>query len=742
MSIVTGDRYLDSLVKFVENNAEALIEGSLVLKLNPVGLRYVHSRFEALAELESLIAGAPVDYLRAYVSDLGDHRAIEQLRRILRLLPSIKVVARLPHPMKDPTPLSLLPFCKLKVLELRGCDLSKSAAQGLLELRHTLEKLICHNSTDALRHVFASRIAEIEDSPQWNQLSFVSCACNNLVLMDESLQLLPAVQTLDLSRNKFAKVDNLRKCTKLKHLDLGFSQLRTIASFSEVSCHIVKLVLRNNALTTLSGIEHLKSLEGLDLSYNIISSFLEIELLAGIPSLQSLWLEGNPLCTATWYRARVFSFFPYPDKLKLDDRKISPQELWKRHILIASRQKRPAGFGFYSPAKGDADLAFNANTKRKSISRLVNIENVEQSIYSDRDSNSDAESQSKEEKVNPNEEAEVVNLMERIEYMKKERSALWLQELKEWINSESYLDGAECSETVAHSDKWDGVGSKVNSEHSGEASNNSDSNQASADASSISLLKPDASFANTSVDPVARQYAHQVVGAASNSYLSHATGDYLPITKIASHQQENYLSSSPRGSQLDTTLAPVGERIPVENILSTPIDDIIESQASSACPGSPPYYQEDILHRRQFLEEEFLQLSAESLSMVSSDSDTSGSDHDSSECTLCIAEVDQYLTKKYSEKHHRGSSSPHGIKDGYNNNISSLTQNGVVPSLSCAEGNWLDVNVRESESSCHLSNNGISEKFNDTETVPSTKHDEFAQRKKYTIKNLREELCN
>lgn len=52
--------------------------------------------------------------------------------------------------------------------------------------------------------------------------------------MDESLQLLPVVETLDLSRNKFAKVDNLRKCAKLKHLDLGFNHLRSISYFTEV----------------------------------------------------------------------------------------------------------------------------------------------------------------------------------------------------------------------------------------------------------------------------------------------------------------------------------------------------------------------------------------------------------------------------------------------------------------------------------------------------------------------------
>lgn len=93
---------------------------------------------------------------------------------------------------------------------------------------------------NALKHVFASRIADIKKSPHWTRLSFVSCACNGLVVMDESLQLLPAVEILDLSRNKFSKVDNLRKCTKLKHLDLGFNHLREVKAFSEVIKEISK----------------------------------------------------------------------------------------------------------------------------------------------------------------------------------------------------------------------------------------------------------------------------------------------------------------------------------------------------------------------------------------------------------------------------------------------------------------------------------------------------------------------
>ncbi|KAI3687457.1 hypothetical protein L1987_81153 [Smallanthus sonchifolius] len=121
-TILTGDRYLESIVNFFDKQTGPLIEGTLVLKLNPVGLHYVQSRLESLAEIE-----CPVDYIRACVSDLCDHRALEQLRRILRILTSLKVVSVLPPlSRRDPTPLCLLPFGRLKVLELRGCDLSAS----------------------------------------------------------------------------------------------------------------------------------------------------------------------------------------------------------------------------------------------------------------------------------------------------------------------------------------------------------------------------------------------------------------------------------------------------------------------------------------------------------------------------------------------------------------------------------------------------------------------------------------
>ncbi|MQL76968.1 hypothetical protein Taro_009380 [Colocasia esculenta] len=655
MAIVTGDRYLDSLVRFVERNAGPLLEGVLTLKLNPVGLHYVQSRLEALEELERLRAGAPVDYLRAYVSDLGDHRALEQLRRILRLLPSLKVISVLPPPARDPTPLSLLPFGRLKVLELRGCDLSSSTARGLLELRHTLEKLICHNSTDALRHLFASRIVDIKDSPAWNKLSFVSCACNGLVLMDESLQLLPAVETLDLSRNQFAKVDNLRKCTKLHFLDLGFNHLRTVSSLSEVLCPIIKLVLRNNALTTLRGIENLKSVEGLDLSYNILSSFSELEVLASLLSLQNVWLEGNPICCARWYRAHIFSFFSHPEKVKLDEKGISTGEYWERHLILVSRHKRPAGCGFYFPAKENASNDIFANTKRKKISRLASIEDEEQRRYFcaenvDQESAScDSDNLKKDEPIITDNEAEIIDLMNRVESMKKEQSVLWLRDFREWLDQPTEEDLNFNSDIRKYTKQKDG------GRHLGKCPVHvKDILQTSKGECSINFLDSDLPPSDTSIHGQKMSYSngkavmnHPLVDKARfrTGRMDSGLGQLEVCCKgpLNSVPLEKNNPLSPTNSMFEIVKETEGRK---KSTPLTAIEEIMESRQSSLSPGSPPHYQEDILHHRQNLEDESLQLSADSYSEDSSDSDTSCSDDESCKFSYSFSGLEQLLNEE------------------------------------------------------------------------------------------------
>ncbi|KAK1307748.1 hypothetical protein QJS10_CPA09g00289 [Acorus calamus] len=703
---VTGDRYLDHLVRFVERQAGPLLEGTLVLKLNPVGLRYVQSRLEALEELEGLLASAPVDYLRAYVSDLGDHRALEQLRRILRLLPSLKVVSALPPPApRDPTPLSLNAFGRLRSLELRGCDLSTSAARGLLELRHTLERIVCHDSTDALRHVFTSRIVDIKDSPLWKRLSFVSCACNGMVLMDESLQLLPVVETLDLSRNRFAKVDNLHKCMKLKHLDLGFNQLQTIASLSEVTCQIVNLVLRNNALTTLRGIENLKSVEGLDLSYNIISNFSELEILSSLSSLKNLWLDGNPICCARWYRVHVFSFLTHPEKLKLDDKGINAREFWERHIIIASRQKRPAGYGFYHPAKDVADDKSSFNAKGKRLLRLACIEDDEQRRYlgsdGDQDTPSGSDNPRREENPISDGEAEIVDLMNRVEFMKKERSVLWLREFKEWMdqNSGDVVHGkfVELNMDLGNENYINmGEGHKVVGESSKDVL---DMVEASEEENPTCILgydtPPDASIVvprNGYLDSKGKAVMNSSLMDGGKMMASdikrEREGVEQEVVKPDSDESTEYSSLEVAGSLSVVSNNRINQsEHNKESPHLTAINRIMESRSSSIYPGSPPHYQEDILHRRQYLEEEYMQLLVESHFVTSSDSDTSCSDDDSFSFTSMFG-YDQIVHEgsKYQvdDDDSNGSSFEEVHDDMKHGDFSSKDDRGAL-SVSCSE---------------------------------------------------------
>ncbi|KAG5229747.1 Binding protein [Salix suchowensis] len=539
----------------------------------------------------------PVDYLRAYISDLGDHRALEQLRRILRLLTELKVF-------------------------------SVSPPTRLLELRHTLEKIVCHNSTDALRHVFASRIMEIKDSPQWNRLSFVSCACNRLVLMDESLQLLPAVETLDLSRNKFAKVDNLRKCTKLKHLDLGFNHLRSVAPLCEISCYIVNLVLRNNALTTLHGLENLKSLEALDVSYNIISNFSELEFLTVLPCLRNLWLEGNPLCGARWYRAQVFGYVVHPEACK---------RVLEEANLISRRQKRPVSFEFYSPAIGDDEGDGNINWKRRKVSRLASIANKEETmcISSDQESPScDNEIQRKEENDISDDEGEIVDLINRVELMKKEHSTLWLREFKDWMDheSENNVDcSGYCGVTLHHRKENHPTNKSTQKDNCDSSRDSMDELQASGDETSTNIHKPDSSFVDT------------------GSY----GGVALPgmgIMNLRQKHQKSYLHGGSgsmsvqgrRSSQTDSSTVQG-----VHTIVENGSISLLTTLSSPADPRSPPHYEEDILQRRNNLVEEILQLSAESYSVASSNSNTSSSDDDIYEFGDSSYEADKSQNEQY-----------------------------------------------------------------------------------------------
>eukprot|EP00767_Chilomastix_cuspidata_P003101 gnl/Chilomastix_cuspidata/3220.p1 GENE.gnl/Chilomastix_cuspidata/3220~~gnl/Chilomastix_cuspidata/3220.p1 ORF type:complete len:1738 (-),score=565.82 gnl/Chilomastix_cuspidata/3220:709-5631(-) len=182
------------------------------------------------------------------------------------------------------------------------------------------------------------------------EVSFVGC---DILFLDSSLALLPAVRSIDLRRNRIKSVQNLNESPKLTSLNLSFNEIRSLENINSVILGPVEtLNLSYNTLKSTEGIASLLSLRTLDLRHNNISSFAEVEKLRGLLRLTRLFLAGNPIAVADNYRMRVLSLFvdwvvaAFDGKrapFELDGKLTSKDEVHTCRELI--RKTKPIVFG-------------------------------------------------------------------------------------------------------------------------------------------------------------------------------------------------------------------------------------------------------------------------------------------------------------------------------------------------------------------------------------------------------------
>ena len=288
---------------------------------------------------------------------------------------------------------------------------------------------------------------------------------------------------------------------------------------------------------------------------------------------------------------------------------------------------------------------------QKKISRLASIEGEGESTYlcSDQDSVSiDNEVRSREETALSDDDAEIVDLMNKVELMKKERSVLWLREFKEWMDhaSDNVVDHGKFSGTTLYPGQENMLKTKMSQRHVGESMRYvSDSVQALGDETSTNILDSESSYLEMSTGLHAHKYDDQIGLMVTSSGVSQ-----VGIGRMDLKDEHQKTSLQAKSSYANAFTDHVGYGMPENASLSplTTIGSISESH-SSAHPGSPPHYRKDILQRRQCLEEEILQLSADSYSVASSDSNTSCSEDDAFTFGP-MSDIDQLLNEKFSNK--------------------------------------------------------------------------------------------
>lgn len=267
----------------------------------------------------------------------------EHFEQIFRLLEEkMKRIEQL-HVFSLPTPdlkyFAVDIFPSLRVLRLEMCP--PSTIKGIYNMRNVLKTLVMTNSgiTNMSRALapFKKRILRLL-SPMifpdagftiprqylWSNLLTLKLSNCGISKIDESMHFFPSIEYLDLSHNTITHVIHLQDCIDLKFLNLSHNRIRVLSNLERVVGSVTTIILSNNDIESLDGIDRILSLEKLVVADNRINDYAEIQLLCKLPNLEAVRLVGNPLADSQQsqghYRMRVFRAFIADGSVMRSDR--------------------------------------------------------------------------------------------------------------------------------------------------------------------------------------------------------------------------------------------------------------------------------------------------------------------------------------------------------------------------------------------------------------------------------------
>lgn len=228
-------------------------------------------------------------------------------------------------------PILISRFKSLQVLELK--KIPTHMLEGLHKLRGQLRVVTVTRCLQNLQEFLETCGGDQSSPMSWPQLTAAYFSYNWITKLDGSLRLLPALNLLDLSHNSIDKVENyIEYLTELRRINLGYNLLDSVPTFSiTVQNKLQTLVIRNNNLDNLSGVETLEVLEEIDASENCLIDHTCLGVFTKLHSLRVVSLQGNPLCYHQLHRIRslhqMSSQTLSSNKVVLDGKPVKPAEL-------------------------------------------------------------------------------------------------------------------------------------------------------------------------------------------------------------------------------------------------------------------------------------------------------------------------------------------------------------------------------------------------------------------------------
>ncbi|XP_033745776.1 nischarin-like isoform X2 [Pecten maximus] len=218
---------------------------------------------------------------------------------------------------------------------------------GIETIKQTMDRITLHYCVSKIRDIL------LQDLPQWkaddgtllvsywDKLSEADFSHNTITDIDDSVQLMPRVEVLNLSHNHIKSIQHLNWLSRLTFLDLSYNTFRSLDALHTKIGNLKTLILAGNKLDSLQGLSKLFSLENLDVSHNEISQMTEVLHVCKLPCLEELHMNNNPVTTVLDYRTKVLSMFmDRASEVILDDHKPSQQELDTVAVLQAIQKSK------------------------------------------------------------------------------------------------------------------------------------------------------------------------------------------------------------------------------------------------------------------------------------------------------------------------------------------------------------------------------------------------------------------
>ncbi|RLN71973.1 hypothetical protein BBJ28_00013716 [Nothophytophthora sp. Chile5] len=327
------EAFLKALEETLQLNVTALDERFLVLSAPQVD-RLAFRLHDALVPKRDIDTGViqawtiqPQLQLKVKMSA---HIQVLKLSTILREVQCLRVhqpqTLEPEEPMAPRPPIEIEIFPSLRVIEALNTEVE--ALRNVHFFSRQLRELhIEHTEVAALMQLLmpterseSSHTSEIV----WRKLQKLQINCCSLPEVDESINSLRAVRSLDLGWNQIERFQTAMTTRSLQSLSLCHNQLHQIPPIQALRA-LRELDLAVNQVASLRGLEVLGALERLDVSHNLLTDIAEVELLTRLTKLQHLKMEFNPVAQRPDYRREVLFFLG--EQVDLDGQPWSTAEL-------------------------------------------------------------------------------------------------------------------------------------------------------------------------------------------------------------------------------------------------------------------------------------------------------------------------------------------------------------------------------------------------------------------------------